>query len=448
MQSLFIGLLLLISVFCQAQTFSSEQAIADLTFLQEKILENNPGIPVYTPDFQQTSDAVIQSVSGELTAFELFQKICQMAALSNEGHYELGTRDDIVHDAIFNQAAPFLPIAIKVVDNKLYVWGDFTEKGYFERGDQILSINGRTDRELIDRMKKHVPTDGQIETYPLLKISSNFPSYYYYYIERPKAFVVEYISAQEKVTKKDTLQALSTAERVVNYKSRYQPEKKEASIDDFYTLEWGSNYGILTLKSFDYRLIEKYDLKAKTFYKEVFSEIKAKQIEHLIIDLRNNTGGRKMFGDQIVPFTRKKELSVPFLIQSVSWKGKKRTRKIPKRDRLAFEGKIYVLTNGLTYSVAAIIARHLKEFADATIIGEEGGSRYEGFVAGSSRYAHLPNSQIRVGIPCYQQHFPPSQYQKVKNRGLLPDIVISPSLEDWLGKKDPVLDAALKLINP
>ena len=130
---------------------------------------------------------------------------------------------------------------------------------------------------------------------------------------------------------------------------------------------------------------------------------------------------------------------------SLSWKGKIRKYKLPKVSKSNFEGEIYVLVNGASFSAASSLARYLKEYSNATIIGEEGGGRYEGFVAGSKQHLSLPNSQIKLAIPRYLNYFPKSQKQTTSNRGIIPDYEVKHRIQDYIKGTDPVKSKALSM---
>ncbi len=220
--------------------------------------------------------------------------------------------------------------------------------------------------------------------------------------------------------------------------------KKEASIADFYELEFADNYGYLRLKSFDFKLVNKYEIKAKDFYTNIFEKLAENGTENFIIDLRGNTGGRTAFSAEIVPFIIQ-DAEDDYLKKSISWKGRTSTFKFPKKDKLAFAGQIYVLVDGLTFSTASSLARFLKEYGKAIVVGEEAGGRYEGFVGGSSEVITLPNAAIPVYIPRYHTLFPPSNKQTTEHRGLIPDMIITNSITDLKEARDRVLEHVVAL---
>jgi hypothetical protein len=165
----------------------------DLQLLRANILDFNPAVDIYTPDFLPKAVEIISSVDGEMSIYAAFALISKMCAEANEGHYELGTWTDPVHKDIRNDRAPFFPVAIYLIDDKIYVRGDFSNEGYLSPGDQIVSINGHADHVILDHLRQFVPSDGYIETYRDKQIAAGFPWLYYLYISQTRQFNIEYI---------------------------------------------------------------------------------------------------------------------------------------------------------------------------------------------------------------------------------------------------------------
>ena len=300
--------------------------------------------------------------------------------------------------------------------------------------------------DILNTLYKSIPADGDIRTYIDRKIELGFSWLFYLYVFRSENFSIETINREGK-TKVTKIQALYRDKQIENF-SKYYPEKstKTEELSPFHTLDFNGNFAVLALPTFSYNKIKELNLKSKRFYKDIFKEIDQREIEHLIVDLRGNTGGRNEFADDMVSFIRKPKIEIPFLKRTQSWEGRTRTYKVPRRSRFAFSGKIYVLVDGLTYSAANTLARYLFELANAEIIGEETGTRFEGFAAGSKQAVVLNNSKIRIGIPRYHIYFPESSKQKTVNRGLLPKHVVKYSISDYELGNDLHMKMALSLI--
>lgn len=432
---------------CFAQALSKDEAIEDLTFLTNNLEIYNPALEIYNPNFKKEAQTIITSVKDSLELLEHFQLVSQIAALGNEGHTNVGGWDDPVHSGFISDTYLYMPLSVLINAGRLYVTDSYTATEDINPFDEIISINGQPSAAINKKLFKHIPSDGAILSNLEKKASAGFPWMYYVFIEQPSNFEIELRKPGSDTRHTVTVNALPRLQQRKNYKIKNQisePDKKVESIDDFYTLQLLETHAILTLKTFDYNLVDTYNIKAKKFYGKVFEKIHASGVQHLIIDLRNNNGGRNEFADEFLPFVQQTEAD-PFLKKSVSWKNKVKTYPFPKKNKKVYSGKIYVLINGMTYSAGATLARYLKEYGNAITIGEESGSRYEGYVAGSSQAVFLPNSNLKIGIPRYHTYYPVSKKQLTRNQGLLPDIEIVPSITNLKNDEDIVLQKAIEL---
>lgn len=432
-----------------AQSISREQVREDLISLIKGIQQYNPALYTYNSDFDRKSQMVAERMQTDsISKFEYFTLVSEICALSNEGHFSMGSWSDIIHHGIPNNTEKYLPIAIKVISNKIYLWEDYSNEQLLEKGTELVSINGVSAQNMLKVLRTVTPSDGAILTWTDRVIEIGFSWIHFFHIEQPAQYDIVTSNEQGEVMKASII-ALTKEEQTLNYRKYLTTEKlqKVAPTNRFYELSHQDDYSLLKLPSFDYRRIEREKIKSKKFYQGIFDELSGLEVRNLVIDLRDNTGGRNEFADDIIPHVFKASTSDSFLKKPISWQGKEKVYKIPKPAKEVFKGDIYVLVNGRTYSAGSTLARYLKEYADAIIIGEETGTRYEGFSAGSSAYVTLPNTEVQIGIPRYHTFFPTSKKQVTNNRGLMPDHPLQYTFEDLLSKKDLHLKKVISLID-
>lgn len=232
-------------------------------------------------------------------------------------------------------------------------------------------------------------------------------------------------------------------------------------------------------------------LKLRTFsegnpkiYDTIFKEIAHHKVENLIIDLRGNTGGHlsdiyklsaylnenayyfvepatvtkktfafHMFKGKSLLF---KSLLFPFwgpvaTVRTLKtkkedgvWKNYSKYSKIAHPKQPVYTNKLYVLTDGLTFSAGAILASHLDGLEQATFVGEETGGTYNGTVAGQMPQLKLPHSKLRwrMGLMSIK----PAHQTEKEGYGVLPNVPINLTIDDILEKNDPALDYILQEI--
>lgn len=438
--STIITLLLISQLF--SQDYSRDQVIEGLKSLKANIEAYNPALKDYNPQFEEQAQKIIASVDQTTySAIALFKLVTELCAISNEGHFAIGSWNDTPHSGFTANTYRYLPVGVQITNNKIYLWNDYSNENQLERGDEITSINGKSSSEILAQLMRFTESDGNIEGYAYWLIRSGFNWRYYLYIESPETFEINYKKLNTGEEDQVTIQALTNEDLLANYRKKNPTqEKAEESVKDVYELDFNQTYAVLKLKSFTRSKLEKYDLKSTKFYQEIFESINAKGVSTLIIDLRNNSGGRKEFANDLVPFIMQIDSNDPYLRKSISWAGKKKEIKLPKKHKSSFQGDVFVVVNSRTFSAASSAARFLKEYANAIVVGQETATRYEGFSAGSKQYVTVPHTDIEIGIPRYQTIYPVSQKQTTTNRGLIPDHLINYSIKDLIDGKDLEMD--------
>jgi hypothetical protein len=436
------------------QSISADEAREDLNLLKEAIVKYDHGLPYYALQFSAKADSLLATIKTPLNKFEFFTKASQLCALSNEAHFSLGNWQDSVHAGFLSNQYRYLPISARLVDQRIFIWEDYSRENEMAKLWEIKSINGQGALQIMQNLYGCLPSDGPLLAYQNQKIGPNFNWLYYLYQAQPDTFdlvVQPYLLNQQPSGAPKTLRvaALSRQEMIEValsreiYNQALEPPPGPDQVFEFYLTDslngkrLPTKVALLKLNSFNRQKAEANKIKARKLYKKIFKYLEKEGIKNLAIDLRDNSGGRIEFAHAMVPYLLPEDFESDHPLQtSYLWNGKTKTYKIPKRSRLAFTGNIYVLINGGTYSNASVLARFIKEFTNARLIGSESGSRYHGFTAGSKQLVNLPNSGLRIGIPKAHIRFPIGQQQRQQQRGVLPHNPIYYSAGDYLLNTD------------
>jgi len=426
---------------------SPKQLKADFDFLEKELEKHNPALYVYNSKkaFTQRIDAIQNSIKEPIGYLHFYKLLCLAVAGTNEGHVTIGTEKDDFYKGFFGDEFKSLPLGVQFIGEKIYVWHNFSRDSVLEQGDEILSINGNSPAEIRKQIFTYTVSDGAIETFKQAKLSKELSARYFWFIEQPDFFTIEYRKKFSEKTRELEIEALSRPEMFNWAIERGYRDEKPKGIAKVYSLSINEDVAYLKLNSFDEIIMRENDIESFSFYKKIFKRIKQNKVGDLIIDVRGNEGGLKDFGDDLLPFVLKKKHKGIYR-ELISSNGEVIRSEFPKRNCQRFKGKLYILVNGATFSTAAHVAKYLRESAGAITIGEETGSRYEGFAAGTYHYSFLPNSKVRIGIPNKWVKNIISEKQQTKNRGLIPDYPITLTIDDMIEGKDKALEKAYELI--
>ena len=213
---------------------------------------------------------------------------------------------------------------------------------------------------------------------------------------------------------------------------------------------------------------------SKHYLKKSFRQLKKKQIQHLVIDVRNNGGGLIktslcltrlikqepfIYADSIYATHRKLRTDARVYKRFIYNLGLFFLSKKKNDSMYAFKyfnnkqysplknnytGQVYVLTGGYSFSATTLFAAAVKGQKNVTIVGEETGGGYYGNNGVFIPEMILPNSKMRVRIPLYRivnnKNYPKD------GKGVLPDVEVKASAESIRRNIDPKMEKALELI--
>ena len=334
-----------------------------------------------------------------------------------------------------NSKGRFLPFSIFISDGKIFITQNCSYDSTIKPGEEILSINGISTPNIISELMIRQIRDGNILTYPVWILNHYFSSYYSFTFGQPRLFLLELNNATGELYKK---QVVALTKDSIRFFSQYRyPNSNPQGVEcQGINLEEKPNIktAILTIKSFDPDLLKSLcKLDYKHVMDSLFRQLNLLHTNNLILDLRNNQGGDFEPARYLLSYL----ISKPslFLLSS------KESRSIqPKSDH--FNGKLYVLINGGSFSATAVVISILERDKRRIFIEEEtGGNKY--VISGDPIEVLLPITKIRSYISTTTYKITAG----VNNgHGVLPTYPIKIKIKDLLQGNDPSKAFALKLI--
>ncbi|BDU49766.1 S41 family peptidase [Haliovirga abyssi] len=189
--------------------------------------------------------------------------------------------------------------------------------------------------------------------------------------------------------------------------------------------------GTFVIKIKDFKHIENFE-KVKKKIEYIFKEINKRGIKNLIFDLRNNPGGSPDLVEEMLSYLGNKSINIYYKGQNILYK-----EEVLTKDKDNFMGKVVVLSNKNDYSAANYFILIVKTNNLGKIIGEKshGGAH-------TPNYYILPdNTVIHMSNDCIVDT---DKFGNDFEKGVEPDIYVE---ENFKGKNDDILDAALRYLN-
>mgnify|MGYP001175440862 FL=1 len=420
--------------------FSKSELYADADSLYAIIDDYHPNMFEVMPKeaFEKELTSIKASFVDSMTVIDFYKKMAPLVVKLGDGHTFLNL-DDKCLNGLQPKCFP-LKINIDKKNLSLTMLKDLAESGSIPIGAEILSINGVESRDVIFSLLKYV--SGEKDFYRLESLKLRFGYLLW----------IEYLADEYEISYRYNDEPAAVCVIPAVDPSVVFGNINESSEDrEPYVLDIDEDKSIATI---DFRSFDNLD-KFKVFLDSSFSEIKKKNINNLIIDVRNNGGGYSALGKELFQYIS----SVPFelfghttvkignrLWNKLSEEAKAKSKRgltiyddsklIELRDNpLRYTGNTYLLTSNYTFSSAADFAWVFKYFNMGTVVGEETGGQAVCF--GDIRMDYLPITKLPIGMSCKKFYVYGATDENT--HGAIPHYEVD---------ADQAMDYVLNMINP
>jgi len=438
--------LFFIHVECSAQKFQPKELKADLDTLVSMIetVHPEPYHYISKSEFYRKVNKMKEGINQPLTDYQFYLRVAPLVTSLNDEHTSIGFNDNLSNK---NDSCLLFPFTVNIKNERIFLTKSYCKYKNLE-GARLLTINNHPSNDVLKKLRKIVPPGFDKKTKERL-IGRLFFRLYPRYFFFPESYNLQVLKNGEKTEVK-----INRSDITENIKlSFYNTENKELKLR-FLSEETAK----LSAPSFALQRYMEFD--------SIFAQVKDREIDHLIIDVRGNTGGYKWNVDSLLSYLTTKSYKLydtaieKFSFKSNDYlakridegKGKKEGQyyidtsslvektkpTLKKEDK--FTGKIYVLTGTRSFSAAAVFANIIQCYSIGKVIGEETGQKTVFYANGKS--VKLPNTKLSCSISSAKIILPCSK----KGHGVIPDYKIQSDTENIEKNKDKILNFTLELI--
>lgn len=501
-------LILFVGISCQSvqrfnahldQEVPAEKLKKDVDYVYKKLKKNHAKLDLYLPQskIEFKFDSLKSELNTPLKPNEFYQKIQPIVRQLRHGHtdvlplfYRTSKKEN---KSLKNTIGPMSQFSVFWENDSLYFIHSSIKDSLLKPGSVILGINGISPNQLVNKYRDTFYGDGFNETYFENRLNRNFFSYFYKLENHPKDSILYHLKYKGsnynylvlrktkeekpntvKKTAKDTIKIVVpkneiSKPKIKNFEFSFDKvQNRYAKSLSFPTND--STFAVLQVQTFAFGDYTKD-------YKQIFELIKSYKVKNLVLDLRNNGGGRladsyqlfsyfvpnqnqfldhqivankssiqRVIVDMLPKYTIPITYPVSWLSYLITKKDESEQYYIkPALSRIknsnpenTFAGNLYVIINGGSYSASAIISSNLKGFNRAYFVGEETGGDANGTTAGLMPNYQLPNSKLKLQIGTVYLH-PKHFSTDTIGHGIFPDKEIKTSFMDKINKTDPQL---------
>ena len=435
-------------LFSQANFISKDNFRAELILLKSHLEHHHANLYVFRSpqDIHAKIDSILSELPNQISILEAYAHVSFLASYIQDGHALIYPSDRILNEFYTN--GPLIPFDLFYDADELFIVADYSNENKIPLGAKIISINGETVESLYQFMLPRLPRDGDNMQYSKHIFYKFFPAYYSFFYGFTDSFKIEYIDQKQNI-QTSLIKGITRNEIKLKKEKRGLDSQKAIHLK----IDEENNVATIRISSFDKKLL-KNDFKQR-FRKEIriaFREINSKNIDKLVIDLRDNQGGDLGNGAFLLKHLGQTKIDFIHSLSKLKIDKKTKKRKLKKELNLytfklspkanSFKGRIYLLTNGGSFSCSAIVANAFKKAELGLIIGETTGGSSSINGGSPTKLVTLPYTKILVTIPKTQ--FILNDPKAIQSEGVIPDIEVKDHYGRFLGEEDLFMLEVLK----
>jgi len=437
------------------EKFGSTELKEDAQILISDLKACHPALYEYTTqhEFDSLAMEFELELNDSLTEEEFHIRVRKFLRVIDCGHTSAKPSEEWY--SMMHKGVSTIPIHILLHKEEMYVQNVFARNADSLIGAKILGINGVSAAEVLEELKSIVGRDGVGDFYVLRNVERIFQTYYLFLYGSKEYYKVDLELSTGKM-----ISVSLAGKRPI----KRQVQKQHELIEElnfpqtsFGFIDSTKKTAVMDLNSFPSK-------KYGKFYRKTFKALSENESEVLILDVRGNGGGSFPNGNKLLRYLMHERFTLDFSRPKKQEKRSKyvktnftgkiarfnysvipdRNKEDPDRNyqirfkpvkRNQFQGKVYIITDGWSFSTASYVTSKLKNAGVATVVGEETGGGEVTFNAVLKWDLTLPHTKLQVSIPMYHVDIQPDMEDT--GSGVVPSIPVEyPTVEQRLSDVD------------
>jgi C-terminal processing protease CtpA/Prc len=234
-----------------------------------------------------------QQINRPLTQAEFYGIVAPLISKVGDIHTTIEPSDESLN--YLATKGDLFPFDVRIINKKVFIASNNSSDSSIEVGSRIIKINNQSIDKVLSKLESSFSDEGTNETLKLKRVEQRFAFQYHLIYGYSKIFKLEY-SIDNKLSHVKNIFAEPFSiikENRTKNKLKYPNLKSLFPQSPYLTLsiDKEKNIATLTIKWFQNDVLQSTNEEFKPFIDSAFNEIKARKIDNLIIDIRNNGGG-------------------------------------------------------------------------------------------------------------------------------------------------------------
>ena len=317
-------------------------------------------------------------------------------------------------------------------NNRAYVHRDYSRDSTLAPGAEILSINGSPMTSIIDNFLETTSSDGENQTYKYAKMNRLDYGLFPGYEDFPDIYRVSFVMLENPCEREAKIEAEPQG-FIASVRAK---QYLQTRLFHQYDLEMVDSLKTAILKIRDFVPDRPDDYVA--FLNNVFLRIRNEDVEHVIVDVRDNDGGDPGHAAELLSYLT----DSPYTYFQNYVIGYRNLKRLVAPHPLNFKGDVYVLIDGGSFSTTGHFLSLMKFHDLGTLVGEEAGGSFRCY--GCPKECILPHTKLRLQY--MRCSYSTNAEGFTWGSGIRPDVEVKLRIEDLIVGRDTIKEHALELI--